>query len=142
MTLVEYLGFQYGLFRRLVSGRDVLGTADRSIVTEFHKLYYDRADTGGTWQDTYWMGCKILKCPLDMWVYQEILHETKPDLVIETGTYNGGSASTASHFACDIVKGASYQRNKRFRIMALTDSLPTLTASCIGEGRRLFAASL
>src|SRR6478672_2775713 len=41
---------------------------------------------------------------------------------------NGGSASTASHFACDIVKGASYQQEKRFRILALTDSLPTLTA--------------
>jgi D-sedoheptulose 7-phosphate isomerase len=41
---------------------------------------------------------------------------------------NGGSASTASHFACDIVKGASYDRPSRFRIMALTDSLPTLTA--------------
>src|SRR5438045_1561941 len=41
---------------------------------------------------------------------------------------NGGSASTASHFACDIVKGASYQRNERFKILALTDSLPTLTA--------------
>lgn len=41
---------------------------------------------------------------------------------------NGGSASTASHFACDVVKGASFQRNKRFRIMALTDSLPTITA--------------
>lgn len=41
---------------------------------------------------------------------------------------NGGSASTASHFACDIVKGASYQREQRFKIMALTDSLPTLTA--------------
>ena len=41
---------------------------------------------------------------------------------------NGGSASTASHFATDIVKGASFGRDKRFRIMALTDSLPTLTA--------------
>lgn len=41
---------------------------------------------------------------------------------------NGGSASTASHFACDMVKGASYQRDKRFRIQALTDSLPTITA--------------
>lgn len=41
---------------------------------------------------------------------------------------NGGSASTASHFATDIVKGASFGREKRFRIMALTDSLPTLTA--------------
>ena len=41
---------------------------------------------------------------------------------------NGGSASTASHFACDMVKGASFKRDKRFRIMALTDSLPTITA--------------
>lgn len=41
---------------------------------------------------------------------------------------NGGSASTASHFACDIVKGASFQRESRFRIMALTDSMPTITA--------------
>src|SRR3954462_14362320 len=41
---------------------------------------------------------------------------------------NGGSASTASHFACDMVKGASFGRESRFRIMALTDSLPTITA--------------
>jgi D-sedoheptulose 7-phosphate isomerase len=41
---------------------------------------------------------------------------------------NGGSASTASHFACDMVKGASFNRPQRFRIMALTDSLPTITA--------------
>ena len=41
---------------------------------------------------------------------------------------NGGSASTASHFVCDVVKGASYGRDKRFRILALTDSLATLTA--------------
>jgi len=41
---------------------------------------------------------------------------------------NGGSAATASHFACDMVKGASYNRERRFRIMALTDSLPTITA--------------
>jgi D-sedoheptulose 7-phosphate isomerase len=41
---------------------------------------------------------------------------------------NGGSASTASHFVCDMLKGASYQRQSRFRIMALTDSLATITA--------------
>jgi D-sedoheptulose 7-phosphate isomerase len=40
---------------------------------------------------------------------------------------NGGSASTASHFVCDMMKGAS-QRGQRFRIMALTDSLATITA--------------
>jgi D-sedoheptulose 7-phosphate isomerase len=41
---------------------------------------------------------------------------------------NGGSASTASHLVCDILKGASYQKTRRFRIMALTDSLSTITA--------------
>ena len=41
---------------------------------------------------------------------------------------NGGSAATASHFVCDMVKGASYGRKQRFRILALNDSLPTLTA--------------
>ena len=41
---------------------------------------------------------------------------------------NGGSASTASHFVCDINKGASYSRDRRFKMMALTDNLATITA--------------
>ena len=41
---------------------------------------------------------------------------------------NGGSAATASHFVTDMVKGASFNRDSRFRIMALTDSLSTITA--------------
>lgn len=41
---------------------------------------------------------------------------------------NGGSASTASHFVCDVLKGASFGRDSKFRIMALTDNLATLTA--------------
>ena len=41
---------------------------------------------------------------------------------------NGGSAATASHFVCDVLKGCSYGREKRFRILALHDNLPTLTA--------------
>lgn len=41
---------------------------------------------------------------------------------------NGGSASTASHMVCDVIKGASFQRESRFRMMALTDSLSTITA--------------
>jgi len=41
---------------------------------------------------------------------------------------NGGSASTASHFATDMVKSASHAAPKRFRIIALTDSISTITA--------------
>lgn len=43
-------------------------------------------------------------------------------------TGNGGSAASASHFVCDMLKGASYKQDKRFRIMALHDNMPTLTA--------------
>jgi D-sedoheptulose 7-phosphate isomerase len=41
---------------------------------------------------------------------------------------NGGSAATASHFVCDMVKGASSGKASRFRIQALHDSIPTMTA--------------
>ena len=42
---------------------------------------------------------------------------------------NGGSASLASHFACDLGKGTAYcNGGKRFRVLSLTDNLPTLTA--------------
>ncbi len=41
---------------------------------------------------------------------------------------NGGSAATASHFVNDVVKTASYGRQRRFRILALTDSVPLITA--------------
>jgi D-sedoheptulose 7-phosphate isomerase len=42
---------------------------------------------------------------------------------------NGGSASLASHLACDLGKGTAYcNGGKRFRVLALTDNLITLTA--------------
>ena len=41
---------------------------------------------------------------------------------------NGGSAATASHFACELVKGASYGRTARFRVISLSDSVSTITA--------------
>ena len=41
---------------------------------------------------------------------------------------NGGSASTSSHFVADMVKGASYGRDRRFRILALNENLSTITA--------------
>ena len=41
---------------------------------------------------------------------------------------NGGSAATASHFATDLGKGASYGQPQRFKVVALTDSISTITA--------------
>ena len=45
-----------------------------------------------TWTTTKWMGVPVMKYPSDAWSYQEILYESRPDLLIETGTYCGGSA--------------------------------------------------
>jgi len=41
---------------------------------------------------------------------------------------NGGSASTASHFACDLGKGTPPRTGGRFRVIALTDNIPLFTA--------------
>jgi cephalosporin hydroxylase len=60
------------------------------VERQFHRLYY--GDELRTWQSTTWAGIPILKCPLDVWIYQEIIWKTRPDLIIETGTFNGGSA--------------------------------------------------
>lgn len=38
-----------------------------------------------------WMGIPIIKYPSDLIVFQEILFEEKPDLIIETGIAHGGS---------------------------------------------------
>lgn len=41
---------------------------------------------------------------------------------------NGGSAAIASQMVVDLVKGASYGHPKRFKVIALTDSIGTITA--------------
>ncbi len=38
-----------------------------------------------------WMGIPTRKMITDIWVYQEIIFETKPDLIIEIGSFYGGS---------------------------------------------------
>ncbi|MEI7554290.1 SIS domain-containing protein [Candidatus Chlorohelix sp.] len=58
------------------------------------------------------------------------------DLIIDAGRHgkmificgNGGSASTASHMACDLAKGTRIEGFRPFRAIALTDSLPQITA--------------
>ncbi|MBM3810095.1 MAG: cephalosporin hydroxylase [Acidimicrobiia bacterium] len=57
---------------------------------QFHLLYHKLGSQ--TFNNTRWLGVPAQKCPLDMWVLQEILHETQPDVLVETGTYKGGSA--------------------------------------------------
>ena len=73
---------------RLWSSR--MEQAAAEIDDAFHRLYYEPGET--TWKQTSWLGQNVRKCPLDLWIYQEILTETRPDLIVESGTYRGGSA--------------------------------------------------
>lgn len=59
-----------------------------TVAAEFHQAWY----ASEVWHYTKWRGRIIHKCPMDLFIYQEILTETRPDLVIETGTHLGGSA--------------------------------------------------
>lgn len=47
---------------------------------------------------------------------------------------NGGSASTASHFACDLAKWTTMSGKPRFRVLCLNDNIPLLSALTNDEG--------
>jgi cephalosporin hydroxylase len=63
-----------------------LGPAVMALASR--RLHYSEACSR-----TRWLGMSTLKNPLDLWIYQEILNETKPDVIVETGTAYSGSAA-------------------------------------------------
>ena len=87
----------YGLELLLVRLYNKSSSDSKDIVDQFHSLYYCSPER--TWNNTRWMGRRTMRCPLDLWVYQEILYEIKPDIVIETGTNEGGGV----HFLASIM---------------------------------------
>lgn len=90
------LGFWAGRFRRPPDPRDIPSVSEgkpkdrEAVIRDFHQLFYRSVDQ--TWNHTFWLGVPALKCPLDLWVFQEILYENRPDWIIESGTFKGGSA--------------------------------------------------
>ncbi len=56
---------------------------------------------------------------------------------------NGGSAATASHFACDLGKGTILRDSPRFRVTGLTDNMPLFSACANDYGyEHVFAQQL
>ena len=79
---------------------------EQQTIDAFHHLfYYGSPDEEQVLLRTYWMNVPCVKCPLDLWVIQEILCEIRPDLVIETGTLFGGSALFMAHVLDVLGKG-------------------------------------
>jgi cephalosporin hydroxylase len=59
-----------------------------TVVDEFHRVFHKET----VWMRAFWRGVQALKCPFDLWLYQEIIVRTKPDIIIECGTCYGGTA--------------------------------------------------
>lgn len=99
--LLPSLKKQIKTLRALISGRNYTSTKlEEDIIDQFHTLYYNSRRR--TWGNTFWLGIRIGKCPLDLWIYQEIIFEIKPDVIIECGTARGGSALFLASI-CDVV---------------------------------------
>ncbi len=67
----------------------------RALARHFNRAYYYSIE--GTVYGASWLGVRAVKYPTDMWVYQEMIHEQRPDLIVETGTFLGGSALFMAH---------------------------------------------
>lgn len=64
--------------------------SERELIDRMTIRYTDGRNT---WQRNKWLGIPTLQNPMDVWITQEILNEVKPDFVVETGTFGGGSAA-------------------------------------------------
>src|ERR1017187_10284265 len=62
---------------------------DKSLKAFFHET--------PIWENLRFHGIPIIQSPLDLWMTQQILFEVRPDFVIETGTYRGGSSLWLAH---------------------------------------------
>jgi cephalosporin hydroxylase len=120
---------------------------DRASVARAHDVLYE----SDAWTRATWLGAQALKNPLDLWVYQEIVAETRPELIVETGTYRGGSALFLASI-CDLVgrgevvsidiepEREDYPRNPRITYLAGRSSTDPDVVSEVREraaGRRL-----
>jgi cephalosporin hydroxylase len=52
-----------------------------------------------------YFGIPTLKHPYDFWVYQELLNEKKPDVIVEIGNQHGGSTLALAHLCDHLGKG-------------------------------------
>jgi len=111
-----------------------LTTDERQLVESFSDLYYSKLDSGRGLHTIVlsWMGHEMFKCPLDLWIYQELIVQKKPDLIIEVGTYKGGSTLYLAHIldlvgqgeivSIDIDPGNDFARPQHPRVRYITGS--------------------
>jgi cephalosporin hydroxylase len=78
-------------YEKVLQQRDLQIPAEkqRELMKLFHSL--------PIWDSLWFQNVRIIKNPLDLWMLQQIAYEVRPDFVIETGTWYGGSALYWAH---------------------------------------------
>lgn len=80
VTLILAVSFFFGkpLLKKIIN---------KEAVRRFNIVFYDSS----VWEDSTWLGVQCAQNPCDSWVMQEMISEIKPDFIVETGTFKGGS---------------------------------------------------
>jgi cephalosporin hydroxylase len=87
LTIVET---SVGTTLEEMAGRVVQTMADHGpLLQQYHSVWYNAPHT---WQFLHFLGVGMMKAPNDLWMYQELISAHRPRVIIETGTYQGGSA--------------------------------------------------
>ena len=95
---------QLSLDGKFIVTKDGEPVGAQGLLDAFHTMYYGQAfkipaTADKRYQvyhrpvtDVKWLGTQCMKMPFDLMVLQEIIYDTRPDLIIECGTSGGGSA--------------------------------------------------
>jgi len=78
-------------YQALLRRRDLKLSVEKQH--EMMKLFHDVP----VWQHMFFHSIQIEKNPLDLWMMQQIIYEVRPDFIVETGTWRGGSATYWAH---------------------------------------------
>jgi cephalosporin hydroxylase len=73
-------------------GRSEISPEEQAKVDDFHRVYFETRNDAQRTLNVNWLGYRATKCPLDLWTYQEIVVETRPELIVEAGTRLGGTS--------------------------------------------------
>lgn len=86
---------------------------EKVVTTNYHVWYHDKIGMPGTDHPKY-LGVPVQKSLSDLWVFQEIIWEIQPTLIIEFGTLFGGSALYLSHLLRN-----TFSNQKEFKVLTV-----------------------
>lgn len=98
--------------------------------------------------DVTYCGIPTRKNPLDAWIYQELIWKTKPDTIVELGTFMGGSALMFLHMlqhidpqplvvTVDVNMCESHNDNISYLLGKATDQVVVDAVKYLVKGRRV-----